>query len=173
MFAASFAGSIRSSAPSEFTKEMKQYRLQLHWPYNDGRFIINEDEWVHVYHPIVATERTNRDSGIVATYPEFDLLWLYWSDEKTDRFNSVEDFSKEFSTLSPWGATRYVACELPDLSDEGTYRTELQLFDCRTGQRMFQVNGDYLEPAPGRFSEVERLVRGIVPMMSGEEFRIT
>ena len=143
--------------------------------------------------------KLSENTGLAIIYPEHDLLWISLGSDKCERFKTLENFEKEFSRLPRWEATRYAVDEVVDnISAEHDadgnygpkfYHYALFLFDCRTGQRLLKENyydwktGKKLtkpprkhdsryafEPVPGREAEVERLRRGIEPMMRGEAF---
>jgi hypothetical protein len=133
---------------------IQAYRLQLENVCGPLHFIITGDEWF-----------SPGWTGIAAINPEHDLLWIGRPEDKTQRFKTLENFEKEFSSLPRWKATRYTVAEIPTIWDDDDYVVSvlLLLFDCRTGQELDKS-------VPGRAEEVARLRRGIEQLMRGEHF---
>ena len=148
---------------------IQSHRLQLAFYWRLGkpypRYIITGDEWFCA--ELDELSEFLEGTGLTTIYPEQDLLWLGWGEE-TERFKTLENFEKEFSSLARWEATRYAVLEWYFPIDDGRATSyDLFLFDCRTGQ---PLTGPDCKPVPGREAEVERLRRGIEPMMRGESF---
>jgi hypothetical protein len=152
---------------------IQAYRLQLEGACacEPHRYIITGNEWFKA-----SVSKWNGKSefiertGDAIIYPEHNLLWIGFREEKTERFKTLENFEKEFNALPRWEATRYAVVEAPsNFDDDGRIVSFiLFLFDCRTGKLDEMTS----EPVPGRESEVARLRRGIEPMMRGESFDI-
>jgi hypothetical protein len=151
---------------------IQAYRLQLEGSCAPHRYIITGNEWFSAGLGGLFWEEKDEffeETGDAIIYPEHNLLWIGFREEKTERFKTLENFEKEFNALPRWEATRYAVVETPNnFDDDGRVLTyALFLYDCRTGEQLIDRYG---KPVAGREAEVARLRRGIEPMMRGEHF---
>ena len=87
-------------------------RLQLGDDHEPYPYIITGNEWFKAW----VSEWRGKSEFIESTgnaiiYPEHDLLWIGVHEDKTERFKTLEDFEREFSSLPRWEATRYAVLE--------------------------------------------------------------
>jgi hypothetical protein len=158
---------------------MKSYQLQLKDPTHYIHYIITDNEWFSPWSvqdeidekigdAIIDTSVAMINTGVAIIYPEHNLLWIGFPGEKTERFKTLENFEKEFSSLPRWEATRYAVIESPQDYDRDDRIVSVMLFlyDCRTGEHLIDLQHD--KPVPRRAAEVARVRRGLEQLMRGE-----
>ena len=143
------------------------------------RYIITGGEWFTANPPLLFWDAKDREenkdkciewNGIAIIYLEHDLLWIGLSDDKTERFKTLQNFEKESSKLPRWEATRYAVIEqVCNFDDERDADGDLRIlsyalfpYDCKTGLAL--VDDNTHKPVPAR------LRRGVEQLMRGEHF---